>query len=255
MNRALRKIVEGEKKYILEHGYAKPSLFYLYYQYKFGRRENCEVENRLKELSYFKKFFGLPGKRILDLGCGKGGISLVLANEGALVYSTDVDSDMLTMTRDLSKTLKLDLKVINCDAENLPFQNSFFDAIVLFNVMEHIPNKDNKRENTISEISRVLRRNGLFFMSAPNIFSLREGHSVKETHFAIPFLPRKVLRHMIEKQGDQVCPDFERIKGVNYFKLKKVLAKNGFAIQEVNQRKPYFTSLFHQHIFVICKKC
>ena len=40
-----------------------------------------------------------PGKRVLDIGCGTGGVSLACAARGALVTGIDIDTGMLGVAR------------------------------------------------------------------------------------------------------------------------------------------------------------
>lgn len=51
------------------------------------------VYERIAELA------AAPGKRILDIGCGTGGVTLACAAKGADVVGLDVDSGMLTVAR------------------------------------------------------------------------------------------------------------------------------------------------------------
>lgn len=63
-----------------------------------------------------------PGERILDLGCGNGALTKVLAETGCSVLGVDASADMVEAAR----ALGLDARVM--DGQNLWFENEF-DAV------------------------------------------------------------------------------------------------------------------------------
>ncbi|MEP0857774.1 class I SAM-dependent methyltransferase [Trichocoleus sp. DQ-U1] len=82
------------------------------------------------------------------------------------IYGVDI-----APTRFQSAITKLNLNIKKCDVEleSLPFPNNFFDAILFNEVFEHL------RINpifTMNEVLRVLKPNGLLFISTPNLKSL-----------------------------------------------------------------------------------
>jgi ubiquinone/menaquinone biosynthesis C-methylase UbiE len=52
-----------------------------------------QIYNRIAALA------ATPGKRVLDIGCGTGGVSLACAARGAIVTGIDIDSGMLEVAR------------------------------------------------------------------------------------------------------------------------------------------------------------
>jgi len=62
-----------------------------------------QVYERMAEL------VAAPGKRVLDIGCGTGGVSLACAARGAVVTGIDIDAGMLEVAR--SKALSADTRV------------------------------------------------------------------------------------------------------------------------------------------------
>ncbi len=95
--------------------------------------------------------------RVLDLGCGRGGIIERLGSMGSWT-GTDPDLNSLREHRRHS------LSRCCAQSERLPFTAATFDVVVASWVLEHMPNP----EQTFREIARLLRPGGSFFFLTPN---------------------------------------------------------------------------------------
>jgi SAM-dependent methyltransferase len=71
-----------------------------------------------------------PGERILDLSTGTGWTSRVVVRRGAIVIGVDIAHDLLDAARANAAAEKLQIDYQLGDAEDLPFQNGAFDAVV-----------------------------------------------------------------------------------------------------------------------------
>src|SRR5437764_1911161 len=90
--------------------------------------------------------------RILDLGCGRGGVVELLWREVRLAAGLDPDSPSLSEHRAPG------MPVIRGIGENLPFVDGSFDLIVCVWVLEHLKDPG----ATLLEVRRVLRAGGHF---------------------------------------------------------------------------------------------
>jgi len=106
-------------------------------------------------------------KVILDAGCGTGYRADYLSNVSKEVIGIDISEAAIRYARTHFQKNNLKFEVI--DLTSLAFQNSTFDIVCFFDVIEHI--EDYKK--AIQEICRVLKTDGLFIISTPNkkIFS------------------------------------------------------------------------------------
>ncbi|CDG64451.1 MAG: hypothetical protein PWQ15_1353 [Methanobacterium sp.] len=98
---------------------------------------------------------------ILDIGCGYGRTLNKLHEEG---YNnlTGVDFSRKMIERGLK--LHPYLNLLKNKGDNLPFPDKSFDAALLVGVLtSNIHNQ--KQENIISEITRVLKDNGILYIS------------------------------------------------------------------------------------------
>jgi ubiquinone/menaquinone biosynthesis C-methylase UbiE len=97
-----------------------------------------------------------PGERILDLSTGTGWTSRVVARRGATVIGADIAADLLAAAREQAKGEGLSIEYQIGDAENLPFEDAAFDAVVsTCGVMFA-----SKQEAAAAELARVCRRGG-----------------------------------------------------------------------------------------------
>ena len=98
-----------------------------------------------------------PESRVLDLGCGRGGLVEQLDHPLSQIVGLDPDWHSLVEHR-----LVLPRTAGFSDA--LPFANNSFDLIFCSWLLEHLATP----ELDFAEIGRVLRPNGLFLFITPN---------------------------------------------------------------------------------------
>lgn len=98
-----------------------------------------------------------PNSRVLDLGCGRGG--LVEQLEHPLKFITGVDPDHLSL-----REHRLPLPRAQAISNHLPFAARSFDIIFASWLLEHLV----RPEDDVAEISRVLRPGGAFIFITPN---------------------------------------------------------------------------------------
>jgi SAM-dependent methyltransferase len=94
----------------------------------------------------------LEGRRVLDVGCGRGFTGEVVAECGGEYFGAD-----LVASRE-------GLRMVLADAFMLPFPDATFDAVFCIDVFEHIPDSI----GAAREFHRLLRQGGFVFLSVPN---------------------------------------------------------------------------------------
>jgi len=99
--------------------------------------------------------------RALDCGCGAGDVSAILIDRARAVVAVDVAIANLYQTR---RNLRDQAAALCAGAEDLPFASEQFDAVVLADVIEHIP----RNKEAMVEIARVLRPGGLLVIATPD---------------------------------------------------------------------------------------
>ena len=97
-----------------------------------------------------------PGAKVLDVAAGNGNATLAFARRWAQVTSTDYVDHLLAKSRRRAEAEGFDIRYQIADAENLPFENEEFDAVVsTFGVM-FTPNQN----QAAFELLRTCRQGG-----------------------------------------------------------------------------------------------
>ncbi len=110
--------------------------------------------------------------KILNVGAGTGG-DLKTLNKFGDIYVVDIDQNALAI---IDNKLCVEKKL--ADACNLPYNNNFFDAVVSFDVFEHIKND----KKAAAEIHRVLKNNGVLVFTVPAFQFLFSSHDKALCH-------------------------------------------------------------------------
>ena len=119
------------------------------------RSEHIErTINRADKLLGFTRIS--PNQKLLEVGCGSGGVSRHIAEKYLLnVTGTDLDPELVQLARENIDNSS-DIHFMEADATNLPFEDNYFDIVVSFGVMHHIPNW----LDALDAIKRVLKPKG-----------------------------------------------------------------------------------------------
>jgi 2-polyprenyl-3-methyl-5-hydroxy-6-metoxy-1,4-benzoquinol methylase len=102
------------------------------------------------------------GKRVLDIACGEGYGSHLLA--GSALFVNGVDNDQSTIDKALKKYSQKNISFSQGSVEKIPFEASTFDLVVCYETLEHV----NEHGLMLKEIKRVLKPGGILLISTPD---------------------------------------------------------------------------------------
>ena len=102
------------------------------------------------------------GRRVLDVACGVGYGSAVLALKGAsAVTGIDLSSESIAFARSVYASDHV--RFLEADAQAIPLEDGAFDLVVAFECLEHVQ----QPERLLSEIRRLLAPGGIALISTP----------------------------------------------------------------------------------------
>ncbi|MEM2351978.1 MAG: class I SAM-dependent methyltransferase [Thermoproteota archaeon] len=100
------------------------------------------------------------GKRILEVGCGDGGVIQLLRPLNNEVFGVDISETAIARCQE--KGIKAFL--LDVSSEPLPFEDDFFDVVICLETLEHLTNP----YYALMEMRRVLKNKGKLICSVPN---------------------------------------------------------------------------------------
>jgi len=163
------------------------------------------------------------GTSILDLGCGFGAYSFVLAGEGWKCVGCDINIDYLR-----TAALK-GLPVVGADSA-LPFLDRSFDTVLIFEVLEHVADV----EKLLAEAFRVARKNVLITVpNSENIEVMQENdvtyaHMLSSDHLhffepaSLEGLLRRYSKNIFIERSDPILPFWFVGRSLPFYGMKLV---------------------------------
>lgn len=104
---------------------------------------------------------------VLDLGGGPGRYTIELAKSGHILHLADLSQTLLDQAKNRIDELKLEnvRSITQVNATDLSsYDDCSFDAVLLFGPLYHLTNEA-ERISCVKEANRVLKENGLVFVS------------------------------------------------------------------------------------------
>lgn len=122
-------------------------------------------EIAVEHLSRYKAVSDIvKGKSVLDLACGDGYGSFIIAENAKYVLGIDISQE--TIDSASKKYIKENLTFQQGSADQIPIKDGQFDVVISFETVEHLPSLVQKK--FLQEIRRVLRPDGILIMSTPD---------------------------------------------------------------------------------------
>ncbi len=179
-------------------------------KYNIGR----QIAKMLSDYTLLSKV-ELINKKILNIGCSEPVDEVYWVNLVKEWHAIDINEAIVQTARKsaaevLSHRSYSKLKFIVADVTKLSLENEYYDVVVSFSTIDHIPGKEN-RIRAISEMCRVLKKRGYIVITVPNRWDIRYSY----------------YSNKLQREG-------KAIFGYEYqfspLELKKMLTSNGLRI-------------------------
>lgn len=196
-------------------------------------------------------------KNVLDVGCGRGELVHAFIDLGIEAYGVDVSQYAISTAKErVKEKQRRDVKeeeqpfyILDIEEVNLPFQDSYFDLITIFEVIEHL----HSYEHCLNEIKRVLNPEGHFIIATHKPESIYS--SGDETHANIQ--AREEWIELFKKHGFFEIEDFDQ-RFKKYAVSKPPVTEKGREMiekGEIEKRAQYVRErLEREQIIIIANK-
>lgn len=192
----------------------------------------------------------MPGMKVLDVGCGDGVLSLMMAKKGAEVVGVDLSVPNIKAAKKYAG--KIRASFLTGDVENLPFDDDSFDLVVSSHVLEHIPDFN----QGLREVMRVTKKRAV--IAIPTILNPCSWVQIGQGWFylkglrsfaALPYGFLKMLWALLA--FEEGVDEFYAGANVPHvfrfpFVMKRKIKRNGFHLVEYEASSiclPYFEFL------------
>ena len=133
----------------------------------------------------------VEGRRVLDVACGEGYGSALLARNAAQVTGVDVSAEAIAHARAAYGALA-NVRFERASCTQIPLGDSSVDVAVTFETIEHIAEQD----QFLDELARVLTPRGVLVLSCPNRAEYRDRRGF-ENPFHVKELYRAELAQLV----------------------------------------------------------
>lgn len=174
--------------------------------------ENAEPSH-LARYQFAREYIDITDA-VLDAPCGSWYGTMLLSSQGSKVTGIDIDKGAIGHANEFFINDKNHFVTENIEKmSNIFPKNHIFDKIISFEWIEHVENP----ENFLSEISRLLKPNGLLIISTPKKphgspyhkteYSLNEFQSFLLTKFKIKKMFGQIFTDIFDLSEKSIDPD------------------------------------------------
>jgi len=248
---------------------------------RWQQARNLSIERGIFVRSVINQKIKTSNLKILDLGSGEGGTSKVFSDDN-FVVSLDLSLIRLQRQKEivissessnekssrnnrngfLSRQIGIEMinpELVNGSALQIPFANHSFDLIIIQDVIEHLINTS----DFYSEVKRVLRMNGVVYLSTPNKLSVF--NFITDPHFGLPVLSllkrESIKKYFLKyfRKDDYNRTDIAQLSSLKelenlFINDFEITLYTKFSVQELfNGNKGIVWSDFHLKLIAFCK--
>lgn len=167
-------------------------------------------------LQMIKNHVDLPGKTVLDIGCGAGILSESLTLEGAKVTGIDQSACLIEMAQKHAHQLNINYAVST--AEDWVGQDTF-DVITCLELLEHVPNP----QSLINACAQLIKPDGWIFLSTLNRNLKSYLFAILGAEYLLKILPvnthrfdRFIKPSELARAARQARLDIRHFQGIGY---------------------------------------
>ncbi len=203
-----------------------------------------EAQRNDAQVDFILQAFDIPeGARVLDLCCGWGRLSILLAQRGFRVTGLDLSKYHIRLAKQAAKRAGVDADFVNADMRKIPGRARFhavFNCFTSFGYLE----TEAEDQRVLDGVRRVLKPGGRFFidtMNHDNLMRVFRESEFRELPGGAYMMQRRnydVRTGRINVDWIHVTPQGERriqshsLRLYSFTELERMLAKAGLTVRE-----------------------
>ncbi len=138
-------------------------------------------------LNYIDERLSLPGKKVIDIGCGGGLLSEGMARRGATVTGIDLGEAPLAVARLHAEQSGVEVEYLQILAEDIAEQRAGeYDAVTCLEMLEHVPDP----ASVIRACAKLVKPGGQVFFSTINRNPKAFLFAIVGAEYVLRLLPR-----------------------------------------------------------------
>ncbi len=157
----LGSIAVGSPAYVVKKRYKGSWDFNKTERASISSEMSIEIRDHVERRGKYIKEMILPNDKVLDVGCGEGIITAILAEKCTAIIGCDYSLEALEIAKERYRHITF----IYSNSTTLRFNDETFTKVVLSDVAEHLlPQQFVK---TLKEIRRILIKDGMLILTTP----------------------------------------------------------------------------------------
>lgn len=146
----------------------------------------------------------LKGKNVLVVGCGFGNDALYLSKAGANVKAFDLSPESLSIARELANREELEIEFQEMPAEQLNYDNDYFDIVVARDILHHV-----EIPESLGEILRTSKPGAIFCFNEMYSHSITD--KIRHSKFVDKWLYPKMTNFVYEGEKPYITEDERKL--------------------------------------------
>jgi 2-polyprenyl-3-methyl-5-hydroxy-6-metoxy-1,4-benzoquinol methylase len=192
------------------------------------------IERGTQIVDIMEKHIPVRGSKVLDMGCGEGGVAIAFALRGAEVTALDVSPERIERMEVWASEHGVEVNGVVGNAIETGLPGDHYDIVVCNDFLEHVPSP----QALAHEVERLLTDEGFLYLS--NLGRLSIFGLLSDPHlalFGLTWMPRwlaktyaEKIRHRTQTYSVYVVPTHRY--------LKKVFGKAGMELTRITTEDP-----------------